>query len=140
MKYITSTLLLFFLLLTGCQSQKDMPEPEVKFSVIPMSTVNTEHDMPAVTSQAKEPFMVQHHVRGSNVYIECMIPSISFREDSSNQGKIILYIDGVKKEEIQTAAFIVKGLGSGNHRVKLEVVKPNNEPYQLQKEFMVSIP
>lgn len=138
MKYMTSTILLVFIILTGCQ--KDLPEPEVKFSVVPMSSVNTAHDMPVTYHQAKESFMVQHHVRGENIYVECIIPSISFREKSSNPGKIILYIDGVKKEEIHTAAFIIKGLGSGKHQVKLEVVTPNNEPYQLQKEFTVSLP
>lgn len=118
-----------------------MPEPEVRFTVIPMSTVNTAHDMPVTIEQNNEPFQVQHHIRGTSVYVECMIPAISFRDDSDKkQGKIILYIDGKKKEEITAAAFIIKGLEKGSHQVKLEVVKANNEPYHLEKAFTVSIP
>lgn len=135
MKYIS----IFFLLLniTGCQ--KELPEPEVKFQVVPMSTINTEHDLPVAIEQGREPFMVQHHVKGDNVFVECMIPNISFREDSKNKGKIILMIDGKKREEIHTAAFIIKGLGRGTHQISLEVVTPNNEPYHLKKEFAVSV-
>ncbi|MGG0717777.1 hypothetical protein ABE096_09310 [Robertmurraya massiliosenegalensis] len=139
MRTIIVSVCLLLLTLVGCQ--KDMPEPEVRFTVIPMSTVNTAHDMPVTIDQNNEPFNVQHHIRGNSVFVECMIQDISFRDDSDQkQGKIILYIDGEKKEEITAAAFIIKGLERGTHQVKLEVVKPNNEPYHLEKEFTVSIP
>lgn len=135
-KYIP-IILLFTVLQLGCQ--KDLPEPEVKFKVIQMSTVHAEHDMPVTIEQKREPFIVKHHVKGASVFVECMVSDISFREKSEKQGKIILYVNGKKKEEITTAAFIIKGLPRGTHQIKLEVVKPNNEPYHLQKEFAISI-
>ncbi len=140
MRTIYLSLMMLVLMTVGCQ--KDLPEPEAKkLMVIPMSTVNTAHDMPVTIEQSSEPFKVQHHIRGNSVFVECMLPAITFRDDSEQkQGKIILYINGVKKEEVTTAAFIIKGLEKGTHRVKLEVVTPNDEPYQLEKEFTVSIP
>lgn len=135
-KYIVS-LIFSILFLQGCQ--KDVPEPEVKVQVIPMSTIHAENDLPVIMEQKKEAFDVSHHVRGNSVFVECMISDISFRENSKKQGKLILYIDGNKKEEIKSAAFIIKGLTKGSHHVKLEVVNDKNEPYNLTKEFTVSI-
>lgn len=135
-KYIVS-FIFSILFLQGCQ--KDVPEPEVKLQVIPMSTIHAEHDLPVIMEQKKDAFNVQHHVRGNSVFVECMISDISFRDNSKKQGKLVLYIDGNKKEEITTAAFVIKGLTKGIHHVKLEVVNNKNESYDLQKEFTVSI-
>lgn len=135
-KYIASLIFLISFL-QGCQ--KDVPEPEVKFQIIPMSTVHAENDMPVILEPKKDAFKVQHHVKGNSVFVECMISDISFRDNSKNQGKIILHIDGQKKEEITSAAFIIKGLTKGTHHVKLEVVNRHNESYDLQEEFTVSI-
>lgn len=134
-KYIAC--LILFIFLQGCQ--KDVPEPEVKFHVIPMSTIHAEHDMPVLMEQRKDEFLVQHHVKGNSVFVECMVSNISFRDNSKKQGKIIVHIDGKKKEEITSAAFIIKGLTKGTHHVKLEIVNLQNEPFDLQKEFTVSI-
>lgn len=120
--------------------KKEMPEPEMNLKVIPMSTVHAEDDMPVSMDKNGEDFIVQHHVKEDSIFVECILPDISFRENSRKQGKIIVYVDGKKKDEITTAAFIIKGLPKGTHQILLEVVKPNNEPYQLQKEFTVSIP
>lgn len=132
------TILLTLLIAAGCQ--KEIPEPEVKIDVLPMSTVHGEDDMPVNIEANKEEFQVHHHVKGDRIFVECMIPSISFREDSENQGKMLVFVNGKKKEEISTAAFIIKGLAKGSHHIRLEVVRPNNEPYHLEKEFTVSIP
>lgn len=70
-----------------------------------------------------------------------MISGISFRSNhTGNKGKMILFIDGKKTKEISSAAFIVKGLNPGTHKVKLEIVKINNQPYDLTKEFYATIP
>lgn len=136
-------LLAALVFLTSCQ--KDIPEPEVKavekkITVTPMNSINTKNDLPVMGSEQKD-FLVEHHVRGSNVYIECIIPNISLRENSQeNKGKIILYVDNKKVREISTAAFIVKGLSNGTHHIRIDVVKLDNSPYKLSKEFQVEIP
>lgn len=131
-------ILLSVMVTSACQ--KDMPEPEVKVKVIPMSTIQAEEELPVMKETNNEDFRVQHHVKDERVFVECIIPSISFRENSNHPGKLLLYVNGNKKEEISTAAFVIKGLTKGNHHIRLVVVKPNNEPYGLEKEFTVSIP
>jgi hypothetical protein len=69
------------------------------------------------------------------------VQGISFSGQSAkDKGKILLYVDGKKKEEIFSAAFIIKGLSSGKHRIRLELVKENQPISKLKREFYVSIP
>jgi hypothetical protein len=87
-------------------------------------------------------FFVHHQTRGEQVLIECILTGISFRETDQSRGKIgkmVVWIDGKKKTEVNAAAFIIKDLSPGSHRVKLEVVNLNNETYGITKEFMVNI-
>lgn len=138
MKKISIIFLSFIILIiTGCQ--KDLPEPEsiltdrkvVKAVNLPVSNFTNE----------TESFDVKYHVRGHDVYIECKLDGITFRTNSNvKQGKVILTIDRIKKEEFSNAAFIIKGLSSGEHHLKLEVVKPNNHSYNLTKEMIIKIP
>jgi hypothetical protein len=86
---------------------------------------------------------VQYESKGNNVFVECIVTGVTFREkDQLNRkvGKMIVWVDGKKSQEVSTAAFIVKDLAAGNHKVKLEVVDKNNKPYGISKEFMVNIP
>jgi hypothetical protein len=88
-------------------------------------------------------FFVQSSIKGNNVYVECVLSGISFREANQNgqkAGKLVIWLDGKRREEVNSAAFIIKGLSPGEHKVKLEVVDLKNEPYGLIKEFMVNIP
>ncbi|WP_051633680.1 hypothetical protein [Bacillus sp. UNC41MFS5] len=85
---------------------------------------------------------VNHQVKGETVLINCIVSGISFRETDHSKkklGKLVIWIDGKKKSEVNAAAFIIKGLSPGSHRVKLEVVDLNNQPYGMEKEFMVNI-
>ena len=86
---------------------------------------------------------VHHQVKGNNLFVDCVLTGISFREaDQSKQkiGKMIVWIDGERYQEVTSAAFIVKGMSPGNHKLRLEIVKLTNQPYGLNKEFMVNIP
>ena len=138
-KSIFLLLNLFILSLTACQ--KDLPEPEAKADIIPMVSIHTAHDVPAVGREDAQHFTVQHHVKDQNVFVECMIPNFSFREHHENKGKMVLYVDGEKKEEIKTAAFIIKGLTPGTHKIKLLVFKSeNDQKASMVKQFSVDIP
>jgi hypothetical protein len=86
---------------------------------------------------------VQYESKGNNVFVECIVTGVTFREkDQSNRkaGKVIVWVDGKKSQEVSSAAFIIKDLATGNHKLKLEVVDLHNKPYGLTKEFMVNIP
>jgi hypothetical protein len=85
---------------------------------------------------------VQHQIKGETVLINCIVSGISFREtDHSTKklGKLIIWIDGKKKSEAHSAAFMIKEFPPGRHKIKLEVVDLNNVPYRLEQEFMVNI-
>lgn len=137
--YLYMTCLL--LVTAGCQ--RDKPKPETKFYVQTVNTLKNLDDVP-VTAMAlnnKEQFFVNHQVRGKNLFIECIVPGITFRDtNAANKGIIILYVNGKKKENISSAAFIVKGLSSGTHRIKLEVLKDRETAPMMKKEFYVTIP
>ena len=129
-----------FMIAAGCQ--KDIPEPETRISVQPISFNMKSSDIPVfnVESNSNDPFYVGYEVVGRNVLIECIVQGITFRESADNmKGKIILYVDGKKKEEINSAAFIVRALPPGKHLLKLEVVKENDPSVIMKKEFSVQI-
>lgn len=96
-----------------------------------------------VTSNEIPSLDVRHHVKENQVMVECIVIGISFRESDHGKqkaGKMVIWVDGEIKSEAASAAFIIKGLTSGSHKIKIEVVNLHNEPYGLSKEFMVKIP
>lgn len=139
-RFIYLYIICLFIVTAGCQ--RDKPKPETKFIVQTVNSLNLD-DVPvtAMAQNNKEQFFVNHQVRGKNLFIECIVPGITFREtNASNKGSIILYIDGQKKDQISSAAFIVKGLSAGTHKIKLEVLKDNETSSIMKKEFYVTIP
>ena len=140
-------ILLFMLTGIVCGCQKDLPKPETKPKIVSMeqSSMFQAEIVPVYNQNSKEipSLFVQHEIKGNQVLVECIVNGVSFREsDHSKQkiGKMILSVDGIKNSEVSSAAFIIKGLTPGSHKLKLEVVKLNNEPYGLAKEFLVNIP
>ncbi|MCQ6275145.1 hypothetical protein JMM81_09240 [Bacillus sp. V3B] len=129
MYYIMPLLLLS--LLVGCQN--DIPEPETKDISFQLDKAVQASGYQVVQA---DPFFVKHQVKGKNVYIECMVKDISFR---NNGAKIVLSIDGKKNKEIKQAAFIVKELQSGTHQLKLELFKQNEHSAKAIKEIEVVI-
>lgn len=100
------------------------------------------HEAKAISSEIPE-LIVQHETKGNQVLVECILTGISFRETEDSKqktGKIVIWVDGLKKSEASTAVFIIRDLSSGNHQVKLDVVDLKNNSYGLKKEFVVNIP
>lgn len=88
-------------------------------------------------------FYVNHQTNNKEVLVECIVNGISFRKEERSEqktGKIVIWIDGQRKSEAAQAAFIIKGLTPGSHKIRLDVVNLHNDPYGLSKEFMVNIP
>ncbi|MEH7177298.1 hypothetical protein [Neobacillus vireti] len=85
---------------------------------------------------------VQSKTKDNNVFVECIVTGISFRESDQKfqkVGKFVVWLDGKRSQEVNSAAFIIKDLSPGRHEIKLEVVDLNNKPYGLTNEFMVNI-
>jgi PBP1b-binding outer membrane lipoprotein LpoB len=135
-------ILLVIFVLTACH--KDIPEPEIKMEAsFPVNGETAEPliSVSGVESAAKDPFYVRHQIKGKDVLVECIVQDVSFRKQSSKEkGKIILYVNGKKKDEIHSAAFIIKGLPSGKHRIGLELVKGKNAEASSKRDFIVVIP
>lgn len=130
-------------ILTGCH--RDIPKPESKVTMAVKHVAAAEHARhQQLSNQTQKPSLfVQHKIKGNQVFVECILTGISFREtDNAGQkvGKLVVWVDGKRTNEVASAAFIMKNLPPGNHNVKLEVVKLNNESYGLTKEFLVNIP
>jgi hypothetical protein len=123
--------LLLLFLLAGCQN--DLPEPETKDISFQLEEA-VQASGYSITQV--DPFFVRHEVKGQDVYIECMVKGVSFR---NNGAKMVLFIDGKKTKEIKQAAFIVKGLQSGTHQIKLELIKQNEHLATATKEIEVVI-
>jgi len=86
---------------------------------------------------------VRHRTKGHLVFIECVLDGISFRESNKSTpkiGKLAIWVDGKRKSDVTSAAFIIKGLSPGTHHLKLEVMNLENKSYGLEKEFIVKIP
>lgn len=129
-----------FMLLFLSACHKDIPKPE--FNLDLLTTINNEDNVPVSGIQDKSPFFVRHYVKGNNLFVECMLTDISFRNDNRHKktGKLIVYVDGKKTEEIFSSVFIIKGMPVGDHTIELQVVNLHNQPYSLKEQFTVTIP
>jgi hypothetical protein len=107
------------------------------FQGSPVSPVFTQYSVKNPT------LFVQSKTNGKDVFVECILSGISFRQSDHNGqkvGKLVIWVDGKRTKEVNAAAFIIKGLPPGNHEVKLEVVDLDNKSYGLTSEFLVNIP
>lgn len=138
-------LVIMFLILsitTGCV--EDKPRPEGNVEILPLQVVNhTAQAVEVINQQQKMNLTVKHHVRDQNVYVECYIPSFTFKEKGgkkvNGEGHIRVSVDGEKMNDINTAAFVVKGLDRGRHEILLEVVHNDLTTYNMKKSWNVTI-
>lgn len=131
---------LLFILMTITLSacQKDIPEPETKSLTVSAAEIPF-----ALVNKQGMTFHVRSFVKGNDVFIECMIPNFSFRnQDSvgSRSGKLLVFLDGNKFKEYSSAAFIMKDLKSGKHRITLQIVDSNGQKTSFKREIIVTIP
>jgi hypothetical protein len=136
-----SILLLF--ILPGCQpkpkiSQKNLSLENIHLFQVKKVSASTSN----LLTDKKPSLSVHYQTNGNNLLVECIVTGISFREmdqSKENIGKLVIWLDGRKKQEAAAAAFILKDLSKGKHHLKLEVVNLQNKPYGLSKEFEINI-
>jgi hypothetical protein len=114
--------LFLFVVLGACGNDKPAPETVVF----------------AMTNQENKLFQVKHDVKGKDVLIECIVADFPFRK-GTNGGHINVYLNGQKVNEIYTAAFMMRGLPTGKHVIRLELVYNDGKITGLSHEFAVTI-
>jgi hypothetical protein len=139
---IAVSLCLAAVLIGGCSHDK--PEPETKVDVVSMKIVETEKEaIETLKLSSKRSMIVHQHVKGQNVYVECIINNFSFGASEQNRqpgkGYVQLYVDGKRLYAVSQAAFIIKNLSPGRHIIKLELMKNQKESYGISESFEVSI-
>lgn len=120
--------------------QQDLPKPESKSNDMQKGRVIVAS---AMVEPNKDPFMVKHYIKGNEVFVECMIRNFSFRKSENKNvqtGKMRVYIDGKMKQEVESAAFVLRDLRKGNHRIALELINHNGQRTALKKEIIITIP
>jgi len=140
-------LFLSFLPLLAAGCERNLTKPEIKPNLIPIEqTMSVNRGLvPAFNPYRNEipALFVSYETKGKQVFVECQVTGISFRNagnDRQKAGKMVVWVDGIRSSEVRSAAFIIKNLSPGKHRLRLEVVSLQNEPYGLSKQMMVIIP
>ncbi len=95
-----------------------------------------------VAREKAEPVVVNHRTKGSDVYVECLIPNFTFDEENQDKeyhGYIDVYLDGKKHLSVQKAAFIVQNLPEGKHTIRLDIMRGDGGRFLSLKEIEVEI-
>ncbi|UXH45532.1 hypothetical protein [Rossellomorea vietnamensis] len=118
------------LVLSGCKEK--MPEPESFSFANKVEAANRE----------QKTVSIKHMVQGNQVYIECIVPGVTFTTEKkgAKKGKIIVRSNtGNLYKEYHTAAFVIKGLPKGVHLLNVEIVGKNNQSFGMKDQFYVTI-
>ncbi|MBB6175914.1 hypothetical protein HNQ84_000109 [Anoxybacillus eryuanensis] len=106
------------------------------------STFMSTHHLVTFAEQ-KQTLFVKHHVKGNNVFVECIIDEFTFMKGThpkkDGQGRIHIYVNGKRVSETTTAAFVIRGLPVGKHTIRLELVHNDASKYNVSHEFTVTI-
>lgn len=117
------------ILLSGCKEK--MPEPESLAFTKKVEAASPEKSL-----------SIKHMVQGNQVYIECIVPNVTFTSNKkgAKKGKIVVRSStGNVYKEYHTAAFVVKNLPKGVHLLNVEIVGTNNKSFGMKKQFYVTI-
>ena len=129
MKKMTILSLCLLFIMTGCKEK--IPEPESL-----MFTKKVE------AAQNHKSLSIKHIVQGNQVFIECVVPGVTFSSSNKDakKGKIrVTSNSGRLYKEYHTAAFVVKGLPKGRHILNVEIVGLNNKSLGMKKQLYVTI-
>ncbi len=141
MKYIIS--LVCFLAVVACDTDDPKP-PEASFLSTKMISFIDEAIEASATLDENN-VTVRHHVKGNNVYVEVIVPNFNFsssdkKSNVNGEGYIKLFLNDKQVDEIHQAAFIVRGLPTGKHNLKVVLVKNDATSYGIEQEMSVVIP
>ncbi len=90
-------------------------------------------------TQVRDDFQVGFSTKGTSVFVDCYTREYSFTPNSEKPlASVLVYVDGAKVDEMRTAAFIVKDLPQGKHRIKVKLIDEQKQT-TYTKEFSVHI-
>lgn len=126
MKWMLSICALLFFV-TGCQSQHEEKQVMNQDPAIPV--------MQQAQSEMKQQGFLKYKVQGSSVYIENTLQDFHLEstrlKKDEKAGYFTVYVDGKHAGNEYTAAFVVKHLSKGKH--KITVVLNSRHPEYRQK-------
>ncbi|PCK21708.1 hypothetical protein CEY02_07030 [Bacillus pumilus] len=126
MKWMLSICALLFLV-TGCQRQHEDEQVIKQEPAVPV--------MQQAQSEMKQQGFLKYRVQGSAVYIESTLQDFhlerSLGKKNKKAGYFTVYVDGKRAGNEYTAAFVVKHLSKGKH--KMTVVLNSRHPEYKQK-------
>lgn len=128
MKWMLSICALLFLV-TGCQSQHEEKQITKQDPAVPV--------MQQVQSEMKQQGFLKYKVQGSSVYIESTfqdfhLESTQLKKDEKT-GYFTVYVDGKRVGNEYTAAFVVKHLSKGKHKMTV-VINSRHPEYREKRE------
>lgn len=126
MKWMLSICALLFLI-TGCQSQHGEKQVMKQDPAVPV--------MQKTQSEMKQQGFLIYKVQGSSVYIESTLQDVHLEstrlKKDEKTGYFTVYVDGKRVGNEYTAAFVVKHLSKGKH--KMTIVLNSRHPEYKQK-------
>ncbi|MFJ7829961.1 hypothetical protein ACQKIC_09430 [Peribacillus sp. NPDC046944] len=121
---------------TGCG--KKIPEPK-NVSAASVSDLKAATTVQSAQTM-DEDFQVKTFVKGNSVYVECYLNDYSFSGDTSKQlATVSVLLDDKKRINKHTAAFILKDIPHGAHKIRLEILNDSGQKTGLNKEIEVHI-
>jgi hypothetical protein len=131
------------MLITACGTDDPKPPEAFGISEESMSDLGKAVEASAVVTQSN--VTVRHQVKGKDVYVEVIIPGFTFsspdqKKNIKGHGYVKLYLNGKQIDKIHQAAFIVKGLPTGKHNLKIELVNNDSSSYGVEEELPITIP
>ncbi|MFP3809668.1 hypothetical protein [Bacillus sp. SIMBA_005] len=128
MKWMLSMCALLFLA-TGCQSQHEEKQITKQDPAVPV--------MQQAESEMKQQGFFKYKVQGSSVYIESTLQDFHLEskrlKKDEKAGYFTVYVDGKRAGNECTAAFVVKHLSKGKHKITV-VLNSRHPEYRHKRE------
>ncbi|WP_332689962.1 hypothetical protein [Halalkalibacter lacteus] len=89
--------------------------------------------------------MIDYDIREQSVFIECFVNQFHFKKEKvgmlhqEGEGHIRLYINDEHVDTLYEPAFIINDLPSGEHEIKVVIVKNDRSPYDMEETILVTI-
>jgi hypothetical protein len=139
MRYVFA--IIGLLMINACGT--DDPKPPEAMAMDTLIVMGEAVEVSTVVNESN--VTVRHHVKGKDVYVEVVVPGFTFsspnqKKNVNGQGYLKLYLNGEQIDEIHQAAFIVKGLPTGKHTLKIELVHNDSTSYGIKEDMSITIP
>ncbi|MFB4162533.1 hypothetical protein ACE1TI_01585 [Alteribacillus sp. JSM 102045] len=88
----------------------------------------------------KDDWTLQYKIKNNDLYLECVIPDFSLaKEEKGGDGYLLVQMNGQEAAKMNQAAFIMKSLPSGKHKIEIQPVSYEGEAKAETITFEVEI-